>query len=53
MTTWSSEELNKIGNAEELQIASQRRDGKLPSRLVQPSFANRYLMKAKLRGNFN
>ncbi len=29
MTTWMSEELNKIGNAEELQIASLRHDGTL------------------------
>ena len=29
MTTWTSNELNKIGIAEELQIASLRRDGML------------------------
>jgi len=29
MTTWMSDELNKIGTAEELQIASLRRDGTL------------------------
>ena len=29
MTTWTSEELNRIGKAEELQIASLRRDGTL------------------------
>ncbi len=29
MTTWTSDELNKIGTAEELQIASLRRDGAL------------------------
>jgi hypothetical protein len=29
MITWTSEELNKIGAAEELQIASLRRDGTL------------------------
>ncbi len=29
MTTWTSEELKKIGTAEELQIASLRRDGTL------------------------
>ena len=29
MTTWTSEELDKIGNAEELQIASLRSDGTL------------------------
>ncbi len=27
MTTWTSDELNKIGNAEELEIAPLRRDG--------------------------
>jgi hypothetical protein len=29
MTTWTSDELNKIGAAEELEIASLRRDGTL------------------------
>jgi hypothetical protein len=29
MTTWTSEELNKIGNTEELRIASLRSDGTL------------------------
>jgi hypothetical protein len=29
MITWTKDELNKIGNAEELQIASLRRDGTL------------------------
>ena len=29
MTTWTSDELNKIGTAEELEIASRRRDGTL------------------------
>ena len=29
MTTWTNDELNKIGRAEELQIASLRRDGTL------------------------
>jgi hypothetical protein len=29
MTTWTSEELNKIGGAEELRIAPRRRDGTL------------------------
>jgi hypothetical protein len=29
MTTWTSDELNKIGAAEELQIASLRKDGTL------------------------
>jgi hypothetical protein len=31
MTQWTSDELNKIGRAEELQIASLRRDGSLRS----------------------
>ena len=29
MTTWTSDELNKIGTAEELELASLRRDGTL------------------------
>ena len=29
MTAWTRDELNKIGNAEELQITSRRRDGTL------------------------
>jgi hypothetical protein len=29
MTTWTSDELSRVGNAEELQIASRRRDGAL------------------------
>jgi hypothetical protein len=29
MTTWTSDELDKIGNSEELQIASLRQDGTL------------------------
>jgi hypothetical protein len=29
MTTWTSEELNNIGSAEELRLASLRRDGSL------------------------
>ncbi len=29
MTTWTSDELNRIGNAEELEIASHRKDGTL------------------------
>ena len=33
MTTWTSDELNRIGKAEELQIASLRRDG-TPRNLV-------------------
>ncbi len=31
MTAWTSDELNKIGAADELQIAPQRRDGTLPN----------------------
>lgn len=31
MTTWTSDELNNIGNAEELQIASLQSDGTLRS----------------------
>ena len=31
MTVWTSDELNKIGSAEELQIASLRKDGTLRS----------------------
>jgi hypothetical protein len=31
MTAWTSDELNKVGKAEELQIASLRRDGTLRS----------------------
>jgi hypothetical protein len=31
MTTWTSDELSKIGEAEELQLASMRRDGSLRS----------------------
>jgi hypothetical protein len=31
MTTWTSNELNKIGSAEEFQIASLRKDGSLRS----------------------
>jgi hypothetical protein len=34
MTTWTSDELNKIGNAEELQIATLRRDGSLRERVT-------------------
>lgn len=34
MTTWTNEELNKIGNAEELQIASRRDDGRLRKRVI-------------------
>lgn len=34
MTTWTSDELNKIGTAEELQIASFRRDGTLQNRVT-------------------
>jgi hypothetical protein len=34
MTTWTSEELDKMGNAEELQIASLRRDNTLRNRVT-------------------
>ena len=34
MTTWTSDELNKIGKAEELQIASLRSDGTLRNPLI-------------------
>ena len=34
MTTWTSDELNKIGTAEELHIASLRRDGSLRKRVI-------------------
>lgn len=34
MTTWTSKELDKIGNAEELQIASLRRDDTLRNRVI-------------------
>ena len=34
MTMWTSDELNKIGTAEELEIASLRRDGTLRKRVT-------------------
>lgn len=34
MTTWTSDELNKIGTAEELQIASLQRDGTLQKPVI-------------------
>ena len=34
MTTWTGDELNKIGKAEELQIASLRQDGTLRNRVT-------------------
>jgi hypothetical protein len=34
MSTWMSDELNKIGKAEELQIASLRQDGTLRNRVT-------------------
>lgn len=34
MRTWTSDELNKIGNAEELHIASLRRDGTLRNPVI-------------------
>ena len=34
MTTWTNDELNKIEKAEELEIASLRRDGTLRNRVI-------------------
>jgi hypothetical protein len=34
MTTWTNDELNKIGNAEELKIASRRKDGTLRNPVI-------------------
>jgi hypothetical protein len=34
MTVWTSDELNKIGTAEELEIASLQRDGTLRKRVI-------------------
>lgn len=34
MDTWTTEELNKVGSAEELQIATLRRDGTLRNRVI-------------------
>jgi hypothetical protein len=34
MPSWTSDELNKIGKAEELQIASLRRDGTMRNRVI-------------------
>ena len=34
MTTWTVDELNKIGSAEELQLASLRRDGTLRRKVI-------------------
>jgi len=34
MTTWTSDELDKIGTAEELQLASLRRDGNLRKKVT-------------------
>jgi hypothetical protein len=34
MTTWTDDELNKIGSAEELQFASMRGDGTLRKRVI-------------------
>ncbi len=34
MTTWTGDELNKIGTAEELRIASLRRDGTLRTSVI-------------------
>ena len=34
MTSWTNDELNKVGSAEELQIATLRRDGTLRNRIT-------------------
>ncbi|UCF26594.1 MAG: DUF2255 family protein [Chloroflexota bacterium] len=34
MTTWTDDELNQIGSAEELQLASRRRDGTLHRKVI-------------------
>ena len=34
MTTWASDELNKVGTAEELQLASLRQDGSLRRKVI-------------------
>ena len=34
MTAWTNEELNRLGNAEELQIQSRRRDGTLRAPVI-------------------
>ena len=34
MPVWTSEELNKIGNAEELRIATMRKDGTLRNKVI-------------------
>lgn len=34
MTTWTDDELNQIGSAEELQLASRRRDGTLRRKVI-------------------
>jgi hypothetical protein len=38
MTTWTSDELNKIGAAEELEIASLRSDGLLATSIHDARF---------------
>jgi len=39
MPAWTNDELNKIGDAEELDLASVRRDGTLRSTNVLGSYA--------------
>lgn len=34
MTIWTSDELNKVGNADELRVASQREDGTLKKSVI-------------------
>jgi hypothetical protein len=34
MTTWTDDELNKVGTAEELQLTSRRRDGSLRRKVI-------------------
>ena len=34
LTTWTSDELNKVGSAEELRIATMRSDGSLRNRVI-------------------
>ena len=34
MSTWTNDELNKVGNAEELRIATMRRDGSLRKKVI-------------------
>ncbi len=34
MSTWTNDELNKVGNAEELRITTMRRDGSLRNKVI-------------------